>query len=119
MLNAGQDYFGCIDHTVRDAGQPGHLNAVAAVGSAFDNFSQEDDVIPPFLDDNVVIPDTFPGCDQFCQLVLMRGKKGPHPRSIEIMEVFRYSPGDAQSVKCTRTASDFVEDDETPGRHVF
>ena len=58
VLDPGQNLFGPFDHFFRDAGELGHLNPVASVGAAGNQFAKENDPVVPLLDCDVEVLDS-------------------------------------------------------------
>ena len=79
-LEAGQDLLGAGDHRGRQAGQPRHLDAVAAVGAAGDDLAQEDDVVLPLARGDVRVDDARQRVGQVGELVVVRGEQRLRPR---------------------------------------
>ncbi len=94
-----QNLFGARDNTSGDSGQPRHLDTIAAVGTAFNQFAQKDDLVIPFLNGNVVVfhPGTPVRPDRS-----IRGngwqKRFDAPPG-KIVQKFGHRPGDAHAVK--------------------
>ncbi len=64
-----------LDHAQRQAGQPRHFDAVAAVGLARLHFAQEDDVVARFLHRDLQVAHAVELLGQLGQLVIMRGEQ--------------------------------------------
>ena len=57
VLERRQDFARAVGDRPRQAGQPGHLNAVAAIGSSRHDLVQEDDVVLPLARRDVKVDD--------------------------------------------------------------
>ena len=68
------------DDVGRQAGQPRHLDAVAAVRSARDDLAQEHDVVFPLADDDVEVGHRGQRVGEIGQLVVVRREDGLGPR---------------------------------------
>src|SRR5699024_5079747 len=71
-----QHLVGPPGHAAGQAGQLGHLDAVAVVGRAADDPAQESDVLAPLFDRDVVVFDPLDLPFQVGQLVVMGGEQG-------------------------------------------
>ena len=93
-----------------DAGQAGHLDAVALVRAALDDFAQENDLIVPLAHGDVVISHPRQPRREFGQFMVMRGEK--RFGADLVVQMFDDGPCQAQAVECARAAADFIQDDQ-------
>lgn len=113
-----QDLFGPVDDRLRDAGEAGDLDSVAAVGGAGDHLADEDDFVVPFFDRHREVAEAGEGFVQLGQFVIMsREHRAGSEFRVEV-EVLDHGPGDAESIVGAGAAADFVEDDEAAGGRV-
>ena len=96
------------------AGQARHLDAVALVGAALDDFAQEDDLVVPFAHGDVEILHARQAAGQFGQLVVMGGEE--RLGADLVVQVLDDAPGQAQAVKGAGAAADLVQDNRGCGR---
>ena len=61
-----------VEDIARDAGEARNVDAVAAIGAAFDDAVEEDDLVFPFADGDVEVADAFEALGQVGELVIMR-----------------------------------------------
>ena len=113
-LQADQDLLGARNDARRQARQPGHLDAVAAIGAARENLPQEHDVVLPFARRHVGVDDAGPAIGQVRQLMVMRGEERLGPGRRMARQVLRDGPGDAQPVEGRCAAANLVEHDQAP-----
>jgi hypothetical protein len=107
---ADQQSLGSISYPRREAGQPGHMDAVGPVGRARSNAIQEDHSPVLLHRRDMDVGDAWQFGLQCCQLEEVGRKK--RASSDPIVQVFQYSPGDGEPVLGGGAPSDFVEDHE-------
>mgnify|MGYP003694345619 CR=1 FL=1 len=73
-LQPVEDLAGANDDGRREAGEPGDLDAVAAIGAARYDLPQEDDVVLPFADDDMEVGHRRERICEIGELVVMRGE---------------------------------------------
>ena len=90
-----EHFFGPFDHPLGHTGKPRHLNTVASVGAAFNQFSQKNDVLIPLFDGDVEV--LHPGFDalKLGEFVVVGGKKGFNTFPVKVVEILGNGPGDA------------------------
>jgi hypothetical protein len=76
VFEVGEDFLGAFDDRFGDAGEARDLDAVAFVGSALDDFAQENNLVVPFADGDVVVAHARKAAGEFGEFVIMRGEKG-------------------------------------------
>jgi len=91
------------------------MDAVALVRRARHDLAEEDHVVLPLLDGNMVVPDPLERQRQFGQLMVMGGEKGFGPDRFVLVEVFRHRPGDAQAVERAGPPPHLIQQDEALG----
>ncbi len=96
----------------RQSGQFGHMDPVAPIRSARQDFSQEHDVSITFLHRDAVIADPFPQRFQLRHFMVMRCKKRSRPEMLSLVDVLGDRPGDAQAVIGARSASDLIQENQ-------
>ena len=106
----GEDFFGAVVHAAGDAGELGDVDAVALVGGAGDDLMEEDDLVLPFFDGDVVVGDAGELVGQVGELVVVGGEEGA--AADVLVEVFDDGPGEREAVVGAGAAADLVEDDE-------
>src|SRR5210317_153513 len=82
-------------------------------GPTLDNPAQENNLIVPFLNRDVVVLHTFTSLRQISQLMVVSCKQGLGCHLGIVMQVFSHSPGDTDAVKSGGSAADFIEDNQT------
>ena len=75
FLEITEDGFGAFDDGFRDAGEAGDLDAVALIRPAFDDFSEEDDLVVPFADSDIEVADAGEAGGEFGEFVIMGGEQ--------------------------------------------
>ena len=93
VLKVLQDVLGAGNDAVRQAGKPGHLDAIAAIRTALDNFPQENDFIIAFTNRDIGVADTLAVFRQCGKLMVMGGEEGAALN--RVMQVFSDRPGNA------------------------
>jgi hypothetical protein len=86
------------------------VDAVAAVGAAFDDAVEEDDLVFPFADGDVEVFHAAETRGEVGQLVVVRGEE----RAAADVggDVLGDGPGEREAVQRARAAADLVEDDQ-------
>ena len=102
------DLLGPLDHVVGHPGQLGNLNAVALICAAFDNLSQENDIVALFFYGDTVIVHAGQLSFQFRQLVIMGGKQRLGPQKPRIADVLHHRPGDGQAVEGAGASANLI-----------
>jgi len=74
-FEAFKDGFGSVDHGGGGPGEAGDLDAVRAVGRAFDHLADKDDVVVPFLDGDGVILKAVESLGQLGEFVIVGGEE--------------------------------------------
>ena len=110
LFEVAEDFLGAVDDGFGEARQLGDLDAVGFVGGAGEDFAEEDDVVVPFADGDVVVFDGALGVGEVAELVVVGGEEGAGLDGV--VEVFGDGPGDGEAVEGGGAAADFVEDDE-------
>ncbi len=110
LFQVFEDFLGAGDNRVGKSCESGDLDAIALVGAAGEDFSQEDDLVVPLADGNIEVLNAAAGAFEVGELVVVGGKEGA--AADFVMEVFRDTPGDGQAVECGGAAPDFVENHE-------
>ena len=113
LLKHGQHLTGAAQNRLGQAGELGHLNAIAAVRGAGRHFVQEHHLALPFPDLHGVVGQPGQGLGKAGQFVEMRGKQ--RPASGVIVQCLDGCPGDRQAIKSRRAAADFVKRLTTAG----
>ena len=116
MLQAVQDFTSSRHHRRREAGEPRHLDPVAAIRAPGNDLAQEDDVVLPLPRGDVGVDDPRERVGEVGQLVVMRCEQRLRPRLRVGREVLGHRPRDAQAVERRRAAADFIEHDEAARR---
>src|SRR5690349_12616077 len=89
------------------------MNAIAPIGATRHDFSEKYYIPIAFLHRDPIIADADPERFQLRHLVIVGGKQRSCAEMPLIMNVFGDRPGDAQSVVRARSASDFIQEDQT------
>ena len=105
-----QDFAGAFQDGLGETGQSRHLDAVALVSGALDDFAEEDDVVVPFAHRDIAIGHAGAGAGEVGEFVVMRGEK--RAAAGDVVEMFGHAPRDGESIEGGRAAADFVKDDE-------
>jgi hypothetical protein len=113
LFEEGQDLLGARRDTLRQPGEPCHMDAVGAIGGARTYLVQKDDIPLPFLDPHRVAGERRQLDGKRRQFVVMRREQGA--AAIDLVQMFETGPGDRQPVEGRRAAADLVEDDEGIG----
>ena len=93
------------------------MQAIAAVGPAGNDAPQELDVLAPFLDGDGIILDFRRIVGHGDELMVVRRKQR---QGVDVLQaVFDDGPGDGHAVEGTRTAADFIEDEQAAAGGVF
>ena len=108
-----EDFGGAGDDGLGEAGEAGDLDAVAFVGGAGLDFAEEDDVLVPLADGDVVVFDRFFAGGEVAEFVVVGGEEGAGLGAV--VEMFGDGPGDGKAIEGGGAAADFVEDDEGVG----
>ena len=105
-----EDFVASVDDCFRDTGEFGDVNAIAFVGSAGEDFVEEDDFVLPFAYGNVAVFDVGEELGEFCYFVVVSCEECS---AFEVCcDVLGDCPGESESVVGACSASDFVEYDE-------
>ena len=112
-FNPGQYFFGPFHNRLGNTGQACHLYAVAPVRSPFNQFTQKNDLIIPFLDGNVEILDPWKRSRQVCQFVIVGGEKSFDTGTTQIVQMLRYRPGNAKAIVGARPSANLIHDHKT------
>ena len=89
------------------------MDAVAFVGAAFDDLPEEDDLVVPLADGDVVVAQARHPRGEFGQLVVVRSEEGL--RTDLVVEVLDDAPREREAVEGARAAPNLIEDDEAAG----
>src|SRR6056300_698838 len=82
-------------------------------GPTLDNPAQENNLIVPFLNRDVVVLHTFTSLRQISQLMVVSCKQGLGCHLGIVVQVFSHGPGDTDAVKSGGSAADLIEDNQT------
>ena len=97
------------NHRRGHAGEPRHLNAVAAIGSARHDLVQEDDLVLPLARRDVRVYDARQRVGQIGELVIVRREQRLGPAARVRRQIFGDRPRNAQTIEGGGAASDFIE----------
>ncbi len=86
------------------------MDAVGFIGSAGEDFAEEDDFFVPFADGDVEVSDGGAGLGEVGELVVVRGEE--RAAAGDVVEVLGDSPGNGEAIEGGGAATDFIEDDE-------
>ena len=75
-FEAFENGLGAIDDRRGQPGEAGDLDAVGAIGGAFDYLADEDDIVVPLLDGDGKVFQALKGFGQLRQLVIVGGEEG-------------------------------------------
>ena len=94
-----QHFLGPADNVCRQTGQARDLDPVGMTGPTLDDAPQENDLVVPLLNRNVVVLYPFTGQRKICQLMVV-GRKERLGRDLGIvMQIFSHCPGDTDTVE--------------------
>ena len=83
------------------------MNAVTAIGRAVNDLVQENNITVIFLNAHTMERHIRQFINQRCQFMIMRGKQ--RPTAIDFVQMLDNSPGNGQTVKCSRSSADFIQ----------
>ena len=112
FFQVGEDFNGAVQDAGGDSGQTRDMDAVAFISTAGNQFVDKDDLVVPLADADIEVMNTGQPLGQLGQFVVVRGKESFG--TALIMQILGDAPGQAQSVKGTGAAADFIKDDEAP-----
>ena len=112
------DLFGPVDDDIGEAGQAGDLNAVALVGAAPDDLSQENNVVPALTDRDAVVFDAGDLALELCEFVVVGREQGLGAKKAPVADVFDDRPGNAHAVVGRGAAADLIQDQEAFGGRI-
>ena len=96
-----------------------NLNAVGIIGSTPHNLAQEDDVISPAADRDIIVDDTRKLIFQIGQFMVMGCKHRFTAQTLFIKDVLNDCPRNTHPVKSRGSAPNFVEQHQTAGGRIF
>src|SRR5260370_1037486 len=105
-----ENLFAAVEDFGGDAGQAGHVDAIALVGAAGGDLVQEDNVVLPFADQDIIVAQAGKGFGQLGQFVVMAGEESA--AADLIVQIFGDGPGQRDAVVGAGAAADLVEDDQ-------
>ena len=113
VLQLLQNMPGTGQHLLGQARQLGDLDTVAAVGTAGDDLPQEDDILAPCADGDVIVADAGQLALQRRQLVIVGGEQGLGPQLFRVGAVLQHRPGNGHAVKGRGAPADLVQNQQT------
>ena len=108
-----RDFFCPVNHRLRHAGQTCHIDAVALVCAAPEDFPEEHDILTMIGHGDAIVFHALQLSLQLGQLMIVSSKEGLGLHCIA--EILHHGPGDGQTVKGTGATADLIQDQQRPG----
>jgi hypothetical protein len=109
---ASKDVAGPVNDDGRDAGELRHLNSVALVGGAGNDFAQKDDLVVPLFHRDVEVRDARLRLRQIGDLMVVRGEERDSAAIRMVVQVLDDGPRKRETVERRGPSAHLVEDDE-------
>ena len=119
FFQLGEDHLCPLDDLVRHPRKLCHLDAVAVVRAATEDFPQEDNVVPPLFHGDIVVHHPVVLVFQFRQFVVMGGEEGFGMDFLFLQDVFNHRFGDAHAVEGGGAPADLVQQHQAVGGGVL
>ena len=108
FLKVSENFFGAIEHRLRNAGQARDLNAVTLICGTFHNLPEEHHGIVVLAHGDVQVEHARQAVGEFGKFMVVRGEQGFGTELL--MEMFHDRPRETEAIEGAGAAADFIED---------